>query len=552
MEILTGSSISKETCIGRIMLYSKQRITVEKLRIEDTAAEVKRFHMASAAASERLAELYEKTLQRLGKSAAAIFQAHKMMLEDETWQAFVLDSIRINHFNAEYAVSKAGEHFAGILSSMEDKYMQARAEDIRDITERMIYVLSQVESDRPVKVEMTDPVIVVADELSPSEAASLDKERLAGFVTKHGSSVSHTAILARTYGIPAISGIDPDKAWDGKPAAIDGETGTLYIDPTQEILQFIKEKKAKNEQKQKRLMSRFKDKETVTKDGKRIGLFANIGHIRDAENALLYGAEGIGLFRSEFLYLDKNELPTEEEQYEVYKQLAELMGERELVIRTLDIGADKTAGYFNLPKEDNPAMGLRGIRFSLSRPDVFKSQLRALYRASAYGNISILLPMISSLEEVKQAKKIMKEVRSQLKAENIPIRKKVKLGLMIETPAAALISDLLIKECDFFSIGSNDLTQYLIAADRGNQNLAHVFDPHHEAVKRMLSLIIENAHSGGKRVGICGELGSDTRFTGELILMGIDAISVSPAMVLPMRKKIRETDSGTNRIPIPS
>lgn len=534
MEQYKGKSIFQRIAVGRIWFYAKEEQVVKRHRIEDAAAEWKRYEAAREKAGEELGVLYEKALQEVGEINAAIFEVQTMMLEDDDYNDAVKNIIEGQQVNAEYAVAVTGDNFAKMFSEMEDEYFRARAADIRDISERLITALMDGTRDNSMGGE---PVIVAAKDLAPSETVQMDKSKLLGFVTEYGSSNSHTAILARTMNIPALIGIPVKEEWDGKLAIVDGYSGTFYIDPDEETLAAM-EKKLKEDMERERRRQELKGKETVTADGRKINLFANVGSTADVAVALEDDAEGIGLFRSEFLYLQNDDYPSEEEQFQSYKLAAETMAGKKVVIRTLDIGADKKADYFGLEKEENPAMGFRAIRICLERPEIFKTQLRAIYRASAFGEIAIMYPMITSVEEVRQIKAISAEVRAELKGQGVPFGN-VEEGIMIETPAAAVISDLLAKEVDFFSIGTNDLSQYVMAIDRQNENLARFFNPHHEAVLRLIRLVTENGHKEGCWVGICGELGADVTLTKEFVDMGIDELSVSPGMILAVREAVR-------------
>ncbi len=535
MEIFEGKSIYKGTVIGKIFYYTKGQNQVKRERITDVQAEIARFEAARAVAQEQLQALYDKAVIEVGETNAMIFEVHSMLLEDEDYNDSILNIITGEEMNAEYAVATTGDNFSVMFSQMEDEYFRARSADIKDISERLIRVLQNAGNDINL---FTEPVILVAEDLAPSETVQLDKSKLLSFVTKYGSSNSHTAILARTMNLPSLIGVEINEKWNGKQAIIDGNEGKIIIEPDEETLSFYQAIVTK-ESERKELLKNLKGQPNTTKDGKTIQLFANIGNVSDVANVLANDAGGIGLFRSEFLYLEKNDYPTEEEQFQVYKTVAQNMAGKKVVIRTLDIGADKQASYFQLDQEENPAMGYRAVRICLDRVEVFKTQLRALFRASAYGNISIMVPMIISLKEVLEVKRIVAEVKEELRADGIAF-KDVELGIMIETPAAVMISDILAKEVDFFSIGTNDLTQYTLAIDRQNPKLDKIYDAHHEAILRMIKMVIENGHSGGCWVGICGELGADTALTETFIQMGIDELSVSPSFVLPVRKAIRE------------
>lgn len=533
MEKYTGKTVFNGIAIGRILYYAKEQEPIVRKRIEDTEVELLRYEQAKETAVKQLRELYEKALPEVGEVNAQIFEVHSMLLEDEDYNESVTNMIRSQKVNAEYAVTKAGEHFAEMFSNMDDEYFRGRAADMKDISERVTRILLGRENTGEMG---TEPVIVVAEDLAPSETVKMDKSKLLGFVTRFGSINSHTAILARTMSIPALIGIEIKKEWDKKQAIIDGKEGIFYVDPDEATLLEYRKKKEKEEER-KRLYQTLKGKETVTRSGKKVRLYANIGNVADLATVLLNDAEGIGLFRSEFLYLESKDYPTEEEQFQVYKRVAETMAGKKVIIRTLDIGADKQADYFGLEKEENPAMGFRAIRICLARPEIFKTQLRALFRASAYGTISIMYPMITSLEEVRQIRRLSTEARQELEAAGITVGQ-VEEGIMIETPAAALISDQLAKEVDFFSIGTNDLTQYTLAIDRQNPSLDEFYNAHHEAVLRMIHMVAQNAHAAGIWVGICGELGADMELTETFLEMGIDELSVSPGYILPIRKII--------------
>ena len=527
MEVIQGKSIFGGIAIGPIYFFTKEQ------------KQVKRYEDACETAKEQLGELYEKALKEVGESGAQIFEVHQMMLEDDDYNDSVKSIIETQMVNAEYAVATTGDNFAAMFAAMEDEYFQARAVDMKDISERVIDVLMGIGEAK----SWDEPSIIVAEDLAPSETVQFDKSKLLGFVTKLGSSNSHTAILARTMNIPALIQIDIQEEWNGKMAVIDGFSGEFYIDPEPEILEKYQAKKEEQEA-HRRLLAEQKGKPTVTKGGKAIKLFANIGSVSDLPAAMSNDAGGIGLFRSEFLYLESETYPTEDEQFKAYKMVAETMAGKKVIIRTLDIGADKQVDYFDLDKEENPAMGLRAIRICLTRPEIFKTQLRALLRASAYGNIAVMYPMIISVEEVRQIKAIMEDVKKELDDAGIAYGN-VEQGIMIETPAAAMISDLLAKEVDFFSIGTNDLTQYTLAIDRQNAKLDEFYDPHHEAVLRMIEMVVDNAHKAGIWAGICGELGADMELTERFLAMGVDELSVSPTFIYPVRQIIREYDGPT-------
>lgn len=535
MEKYTGKSIFKGIAIGKILFYQKGEQPVKRVKIEDTAEQIKRYEDARAKAAEQLQGLYEKALKEVGEANAAVFEVHQMMLEDDDYIDSVVNIIETQQVNAEFAVATTGDNFAKMFAEMEDDYFKARAADVKDISERMVNILSGNESGGALGDE---PVIVVAEDLAPSETVQMDKEKLLAFVTRLGSANSHTAILARTMNIPALIEVDIKEEWNGKMAVVDGYTGTFYIDPDEETLKKMQEKK-EEDIKARELLQELKGKEDITVDGKHIKLYANIGGVKDVTSVLANDAAGIGLFRSEFLYLEADNYPDEEAQFQAYKTVAENMAGKKVIVRTLDIGADKQVDYFNLDHEENPAMGYRAIRICPDRRDIFRTQLRALLRASAYGNIGIMYPMIISVDEVKEIKKIVESIKAELTEKGIEYGE-VEQGIMIETPAAVMISDLLAEEVDFFSIGTNDLTQYTLAIDRQNSKLDNIYDSHHPAVLRMIQKTIENGHKAGCWVGICGELGADMTLTETFLKMGIDELSVSPTFVLPIRKLIRE------------
>ena len=536
MVTIEGKSVFGGIAIGPVEILKKKENKVIRDHVKDVEAEVKRYERGSEETKAQLQALFDKALDEVGEANAAIFRVHQLMLSDMDYVESIENMIRNQKVNAEYAVAMTSDNFSTLFESMDDDYMRARSADVKDVSNRLIYVLSgfrenMIQSDRS--------VILAAEDLAPSETVQLDKERILGFVTRYGSANSHTAILARTMNIPAVIGADFPDDCDGKTAVLDGFTGTLYIDPDEKFIHEMR-KKQREEQEKQELLQMLKGKEDVTLSGKEIRLYANVGSVQDVMAALKNDAAGIGLFRSEFLYLEKDHYPTEEEQFHVYKTVAESMAGKKVIIRTLDIGADKQIDYFEMEPEENPAMGYRAIRICLDRVSLFKTQLRALYRASAYGNIAIMYPMIISQEEVRKIKVISEEVRKELSLMGIPYGN-VEQGIMIETPAAALISDLLAKEVDFFSIGTNDLSQYTLAIDRQNPKLDALFDPYHPAIFRFLQMIIDNGHKAGIWVGICGELGADLSLTERFIHMGIDELSVAPSMVLPVRQKIRQT-----------
>ena len=534
--VLEGKSVFGGIAIGRLSIYNKKENQVKREKITDVEAEITRFTDAKETAKEQLKGFYKKAVKEVGEVNAAIFEVHQMMLDDLDYVESITNMIRTQEVNAEFAVASTGDNFSKMFAAMDDDYMKERAADVKDISNRVISILQNAENG---SVTGEEPVILLADDLAPSETVQLDKSKVLSFVTRHGSTNSHTAILARTMNIPALIGIDFSEDVNGKMGIVDGYTGTLYIDPDEEIMKKYEAKKAEDENK-KRLLLELKGKENVTLDGKKINLYANIGGVADVANALSNDAGGIGLFRSEFLYLESEDYPTEEAQFAAYKTVAENMAGKKVIIRTLDIGADKQVDYFHMEKEENPAMGYRAIRICLDRPEIFKTQLRAIYRASYYGTISIMFPMIISVKEVKRIKEIVAEVKAELTAEGIPF-KDCELGIMIETPAAVMISDLLAEEVDFFSIGTNDLTQYTLAIDRQNPKLDSFYDSHHEAILRMLQMVVDNGHKHGCWVGICGELGADTTLTSTFLKMGFDELSVSPAMILRVREEIRNT-----------
>lgn len=539
MEIIQGKAIFGGIAIGPISFFAKEQKQVKRTKVEDTEAEVARYEAALATAIEQLGALYEKALKEVGESEAQIFEVHQMMLEDDDYNDSVKNIITSQGLNAEYAVATTGDNFSTMFAAMDDEYFQARAVDVKDISERIINILMGIGE---AKVS-DEPSIIVAEDLAPSETVQMDKSKLLGFVTRLGSSNSHTAILARTMNIPALIQVDIKEEWNGKQAIIDGFSGKFIIEPEADVLEEYQKKQAE-QQERRRLLAEQKGKPTVTKNGKAIKLFANIGSVSDLQSVMENDAAGIGLFRSEFLYLESDTYPTEEEQFKAYKMVAETMAGKKVIIRTLDIGADKQVDYFELDKEENPAMGLRAIRICLTRPEIFKTQLRALLRASAFGNIAVMYPMIISVEEVRKIKAIMEEVKAELDEAGIP-HGEVEQGIMIETPAAVILSDLLAKEVDFFSIGTNDLTQYTLAIDRQNAKLDEFYNPHHEAVLRMIQMVVENAHKAGIWAGICGELGADLELTDRFMEMGVDELSVSPTFIYPVRQKIREYDGET-------
>ncbi len=533
---IEGKSVFGGVAIGPIGILKKKDKKVIRSHVEQTEEEIKRYENASKEAENQLQKLYDKALDEVGEANADIFHVHQLMLSDMDYVESITNMIRMQNVNAEYAIAMTSDNFSTLFEMMDDDYMRARAADVKDVSNRLIQILNG-QGDDPLQGD--DPVILAADDLAPSETVQLDKSKILAFVTRYGSANSHTAILARTMNIPAIVGADFPEDCEGKTAVVDGAGGCLYIEPEPELLHQMEEKQ-QAEQEKRKLLQKLKGKEDITLGGKEINLYANVGNISDVMTALENDASGIGLFRSEFLYLEKDHYPTEEEQFHVYKTVAETMAGKKVIIRTLDIGADKQIDYFDMEPEENPAMGYRAIRICLDREDVFKTQLRAIYRASAYGNIGIMYPMIISVDEVKRIKEISSSVRRELSETGISFGD-VEEGIMIETPAAAIISDLLAREVDFFSIGTNDLSQYTLAIDRQNPKLDPFFDPHHPAVLRLLQIVADNAHKAGIWVGICGELGADLTLTEDFVRMGMDELSVSPALILPVRQKIRET-----------
>ena len=539
MEVYQGKSVFGGIAIGRISVHKKDEQQVKRVRIEDSEQEILRYRQAKQTAMEQLQGLYQKALKEVGEANAAIFEIHQMMLEDDDYNESVENIIRMQQVNAEYAVASTGDNFAQMFSAMDDDYMRARSADVKDISERVLSVLG----GRATGIAASgEPVIIVADDLAPSETVQLNKDLVLSFVTVHGSVNSHTAILARTMSIPALIGtaIPLTDDIDGKVGIVDGKNGCIYVDPDEDTLGRMQQLKLE-EQEKKELLQTLKGRENITIDGKKIMLYANIGNSKDLAAVLQNDAGGIGLFRSEFLYLERETFPTEEEQFQIYRTVAETMAGKPVIIRTLDIGADKKCDYFEMEPEENPAMGCRAIRICLTRPEIFKTQLRALFRASAFGNISIMYPMIISVEEVHQIKEIVAEVKQELTEQGVSFGEP-KQGIMIETPAAVMMSAELAKEVDFFSIGTNDLTQYTLAIDRQNPKLDAFYDPHHPAVLRMIQMVVENAHKAGIWAGICGELGADTSLTRRFLAMGVDELSMSPGSILPVRKIILETD----------
>lgn len=539
MEVYQGKSVFGGIAIGRISVHKKDEQQVKRVRIEDPEQEILRYRQAKQTAMEQLQGLYQKALKEVGEANAAIFEIHQMMLEDDDYNESVENIIRMQQVNAEYAVASTGDNFAQMFSAMDDDYMRARSADVRDISERVLSVLG----GRATGIAASgEPVIIVADDLAPSETVQLNKDLVLSFVTVHGSVNSHTAILARTMSIPALIGtaIPLTDDIDGKVGIVDGKNGCIYVDPDEDTLGRMQQLKLE-EQEKKELLQTLKGRENITIDGKKIMLYANIGNSKDLAAVLQNDAGGIGLFRSEFIYLERDTFPTEEEQFQIYRTVAETMAGKPVIIRTLDIGADKKCDYFGMEPEENPAMGCRAIRICLTRPEIFKTQLRALFRASAFGNISIMYPMIISVDELRKIKTIVAEIRQELTEQGVTFGEP-KQGIMIETPAAVMMSEELAKEVDFFSIGTNDLTQYTLAIDRQNPKLDAFYDPHHPAVLRMIQMVVENAHKAGIWAGICGELGADTSLTRRFLAMGVDELSMSPGSILPVRKIILETD----------
>ena len=551
MEIYTGKSVFGGVAIGKISVYKKTEQQVKRVKITDAEAELARFETAKANAIEQLKGLYEKALKEVGEANAAIFEVHQMMLDDDDYNDSIRNIVRSQEVNVEYAVAVTGDNFAKMFAAMDDDYMRERAADVKDISERLLTVLGQNASEdgsgdnngvtggaRDAK----EAVIIVADDLAPSETVQLDKDLVLSFVTVHGSLNSHTAILARTMAIPALIGtpLPLDETVDGKLGIVDGVNGIIYVDPDEETLARMKEKQ-REEIEKKEMLQTLKGRENVTLDGQKLMLYANIGNIKDLATVVQNDAGGIGLFRSEFIYLESDHYPTEEEQFQIYKQVAETLAGKRVIIRTLDIGADKQCDYFEMEHEENPALGYRAIRICLTRPEVFKTQLRALLRASVFGKIAIMYPMITSMKEIERIKEVVSTVKAELDKEGIRYGEPEQ-GIMIETPAAALISDELAAEVDFFSIGTNDLTQYTLAIDRQNTKLDEFYDAHHPAILKLIRMVVENAHKAGIWAGICGELGADQSLTREFLAMGVDELSVSPGSILPIRKIVLETN----------
>lgn len=541
MKKFQGKGVYGEIAVGKISLLKKADAAVKRVRITDIDNEKTRFEQAKTLAVEQLQEIYDKALKEVGEANAAIFEIHQMMLDDEDYNDSINNIIDSQSVNAEYAVAITADNFADMFSAMDDAYMNARATDVRDISNRLINILS---GNVSIENESDEKVIICASDLAPSETVALDKDKILAFVTAHGSSNSHTAILARNMNIPAIIGAGDEflsEITDGGEVIVDGYTGEIFVDPDNETRTRLLEKQRTDEEK-KRLLQELKGKENVTLDGRRINVFANIGSVSDIGKVLANDAGGIGLFRSEFLYLENSDYPTEEQQFNAYKKVLESMAGKKVIIRTLDIGADKKCDYFNLKPEENPALGYRAIRICLTRPEVFKTQLRALYRASVFGNLGIMFPMITSVSELEKILAICDEVKAELKEQGVDFSDNVELGIMIETPAAAIISDRLAPMVDFFSVGTNDLTQYTLACDRQNPDIEQFADTHHEAILRLIEMSAENAHNHGAWIGICGELGADTTLTETFLRMGIDELSVSPTFVLKVRDAVRGID----------
>ena len=544
MREYTGKGVYGAIAVGKISIFKKQDTVIQRTSVADTEAEKARVEAAKTAASEQLQAIYEKALKEVGETNAQIFEIHMMMLEDEDYNESIQNIIDTQKVNAEYAVSVTADNFAEMFSAMDDAYMQARAADVRDISDRIIANLTGTAAAQNTSSEK---VIICADDLAPSETVSLDKDKVLAFVTAHGSSNSHTAILARNMNIPAVIGLGSDflkEVQDGTEAIVDGFTGEIFVEPDETTRQRLLEKQKADEEK-KRLLLELKGKESVTKDGTKVNIYANIGSVDNIGAVLLNDAGGIGLFRSEFLYLENNDYPSEEQQFLAYKCVLESMAGKKVIIRTLDIGADKQVDYFHLKKEENPAMGCRAIRICLTRPEIFKTQLRALYRASIYGNLGVMFPMITSVSELEKILAICEEVKAELREQSVTYSDTMELGIMIETPAAAIISDRLAPMVDFFSVGTNDLTQYTLACDRQNPDIEPFIDPHHEAILRLIEMSAKNAHANGAWIGICGELAADTALTETFLRMGIDELSVSPAFVLKVRDAVRNVDLRT-------
>ena len=541
MQVYNGKSVFGGIAIGKISVYQKKEQQVKRVKVENPDQEMARYEKAKAEGIRQLQGLYDKALKDVGEANAAIFEVHPMMMEDDGYNESVENIVRSQGVNAEYAVATTGDNYAQMFSAMDDDYMRERAADVRDISERLLTILNGEDTG---SVDADEPKIIVAEDLAPSETVQLDKDKVLSFVTVKGSLNSHTAILARTMAIPALvnTSMTLDSVMDGKLGIVDGASGTFYVDPDEKTLEEMK-KRQEEDLSRKQLLQTLKGKDNVTLDGQKVMLYANIGNIKDLATVIQNDAGGIGLFRSEFIYLEKEDFPTEEEQFQIYRQVAQTMAGKRVIIRTLDIGADKQCDYFHMEHEENPALGCRAIRICLTRPEIFKTQLRALFRASVFGRIAIMYPMITSVQEIRQIKKIVEEVKQELTSQGVEFGNPEQ-GIMIETPAAAIISDDLAKEVDFFSIGTNDLSQYTMAIDRQNPQLDPFFDPHHPAVLRMISMVVENAHKAGIWAGICGELGADQSLTKEFLAMGVDELSVSPGSILPLRKIILETNVG--------
>ncbi len=541
MQVYNGKSVFGGIAIGKISVYQKKEQQVKRVKVENPDQEMARYEKAKAEGIRQLQGLYDKALKEVGEANAAIFEVHQMMMEDDGYNESVENIVRSQGVNAEYAVATTGDNYAQMFSAMDDDYMRERAADVRDISERLLTILNGEDTG---SVDADEPKIIVAEDLAPSETVQLDKDKVLSFVTVKGSLNSHTAILARTMAIPALvnTSMTLDSVMDGKLGIVDGASGTFYVDPDEKTLEEMK-KRQEEDLSRKQLLQTLKGKDNVTLDGQKVMLYANIGNIKDLATVIQNDAGGIGLFRSEFIYLEKEDFPTEEEQFQIYRQVAQTMAGKRVIIRTLDIGADKQCDYFHMEHEENPALGCRAIRICLTRPEIFKTQLRALFRASVFGRIAIMYPMITSVQEIRQIKKIVEEVKQELTSQGVEFGNPEQ-GIMIETPAAAIISDNLAKEVDFFSIGTNDLSQYTMAIDRQNPQLDPFFDPHHPAVLRMISMVVENAHKAGIWAGICGELGAVQSLTKEFLAMGVDELSVSPGSILPLRKIILETNVG--------
>ena len=539
MITIQGKGVSAGIGMGPLYFYRRAKTEIPNYTVEDTNAEWLRFKGAQSVAIDQLGELAEKARVEAGDEAAFLFETHQMMAEDLDYEEAIQGMIEDGH-NAEYAVDTVAAQFADMFAAMDDAYMQGRAADVKDVSSRILGILCGVVQGG---IDSAVPVLLASDDLAPSETIQLDKSKILGFVTSFGSSSSHTAILARTLGIPSVVGLGDqlDPIYEGRQVVVDGATGAVIVDPTEDVLADFT-KKREEQLAQQALLQQLKGQENVTKDGKSIRIYCNIGSPEDVDSVLVNDGGGIGLFRSEFLYLNSKTYPTEEEQFEAYKKVLTDMGDKEVIIRTCDIGADKQIDYFELPKEENPAMGMRALRISLSRPGFFRTQLRALYRASAYGNLGIMFPMVTSVWEVRETKKLIESVKKELDAEGLPYSDHVEIGIMIETPAAAVLSDRLAKEVDFFSCGTNDLTQYTLACDRQNNDLGRFYDPHHLSVVRLLKMVVENAHKNGVWVGICGELGADLEMTETFLAIGVDELSVSPRAVLPLRNAVRNLD----------